>query len=89
MAMIASLCLHLTFVVMLAYPGRQEPVFPLGSMVFNYDPLGGEPGGGEAGPMGEGEAQGPPPPAAASETPPPDPVPTPPPWAEPAPGPLP
>jgi protein TonB len=57
------------FIVFLIWPGpKSEPMFPLGSMVFNYDPLGGEPGGGDAGPMEEGDAQGPPP-APSPDTP--------------------
>lgn len=50
-ALIMALALHAAIIIfIIAPPLAKEPLLiPLGSMEFDYDPLGGEPGGGEAG----------------------------------------
>jgi hypothetical protein len=66
-AMIILIGLHLVLLFFLIFPSENTPkLIFLGGMNFIYDPLGGQPGGGEAGPMAAGEVQSSP---LATETP--------------------
>jgi protein TonB len=79
-ALVLAVFFHSAVLALILFPGQHRPpLVPLGSMIFDYDPLGGEPGGGEGAPV-KAEAPSEPPPA---EEPAPEPVPEPEPEPEP------